>query len=174
MRYQFSPEAGAIIWFADDGNSGVIREIDEAEWSAYQAWLDEGNVTEPFDDGMVGVTLLDASAAATGRLLLAVDAQVRSVTSQHSPGEALMWPVQLAEARAWQADNNASTPLIDSLLGDDDKAELCARIVAQAGEYFAVIGPALAWRRACADWIAGTSDVEALAAWTPQYPQIPG
>jgi hypothetical protein len=172
MRYQFSPTAGEIIWFTDDGNTFVIRQIDEAEWSAYQAWLEEGNVTEPFDDGRA-TTLLDASRDAAERLHRAADAQLRPVTSQYPTGEVLSWPVQLAEASQWLVDPAAPTPLVDSLCDAAGKAEMCHAIIAKGAHYATLCGQVIAWRRACSVWIEGCTDAAALAAWQPQYPEVP-
>ena len=172
MRYQLNPDPDVVRWWDDAGNSGFIRSAVEGAWAAYQAWLDEGNVPEPYETAPT-LSVEDARARASALLNLTMDAVLQPIVSTYSQGEAASWPVQLFEAAQWLADPNAPTPLIDPICVDVDKAQMCHAIVAKGAAYGRLCGEVIAWRRACSAWIETCSSVADLMAWQPNYPEVP-
>jgi hypothetical protein len=172
MDYTLIPGSADVLWQDAHGNSGVINEADTQAWAEYQAWLAAGNTPGSPDD-LPLPTLVEAQTQATARLNVAVDEVLAPVLSQYASSEMATWPIQLAEATAWLADPATPTPIIDSLLGEADKAELCQRIVANGEAYALTSGPVFAWRRACSQWIQTTADAATLMAWQPRYPEVP-
>lgn len=67
------------------------------------------------------------------------------VTSQYTRSEIDSWPEQLREAEAYQADNNASTPLINAAIAENGrtKADHVSRILVNAAAYRVLVGKAL-------------------------------
>lgn len=64
---------------------------------------------------------------------------VKAMTGDTDPVEMASWTKQEAEARAWSADNNAVTPIIDNLIigraMGESKADLVAKIILKADGY---------------------------------------
>lgn len=59
------------------------------------------------------------------------------------------WTTQEEEARAWTADNEAETPMLDGILTDGEtKAELVASVLAKAAALKALAGLILGAQRA--------------------------
>lgn len=68
---------------------------------------------------------------------------LNTITKAYTRDEIDSWPTQESEARAWTADNTASTPLIDFLVANRpsvDKATLVGRILTNAQNYKEVSG----------------------------------
>lgn len=73
-------------------------------------------------------------------------AAMSPITGIYTDEDIASFPTQEAEAKAWQADNTATTPFIDGLLANRptvDKAALVQRIIDNATTYKAVAGPAI-------------------------------
>ncbi len=99
-----------------------------------------------------------ASAAIAAKLVTinaASDAEIASVSAGYPSGEVLSWPKQEAEARAWTADNQAVTPLLDSLAAARgiSKAELTSRVIAKADLFAQVSGAIIGKRQGLEDQI---------------------
>lgn len=71
--------------------------------------------------------------------------EVKAITDGYTEDEIKSWDTQLAEATAYNADNTASTPLLDSMIAvsGDTKADLVTRILAKAEAYSKAFGAAL-------------------------------
>lgn len=75
-----------------------------------------------------------------GQFSGAYQAAIRAMAGNTDPAEMASWTKQEAEARAWVADNNAVTPIIDNLLigrsiNGETKASLVNTIIAKADGY---------------------------------------
>lgn len=71
---------------------------------------------------------------------------MQPITSTYTAEDIASFPAQEAEAKAWQADNTAETPLLDAMVANRpsiDKATLVTRILANAVIYKQVAGPAI-------------------------------
>ena len=175
MRYHtLYREPDAVVWEDADGNSGVIRATDADAWGDYLAWCAEGRVAMPFGQDGPPMTLEQAREDATGRLNRQVDALFATVLRLYPAAEAALWPEQLVEARAWALDSASATPLLDGIRGEQPLSELVTAVLAHADEYHRRAGPVIAWRRSCSDWIVQSQDINALLAWLPNYPEVPG
>ncbi len=88
----------------------------------------------------------EALAVAKGAKLLeiktAADNALTAITKYYPEKEQLSWDKQEAEARAFVADENALTPLVDSIAAarDYDKLALCNMIIGNADTFATVSG----------------------------------
>lgn len=73
------------------------------------------------------------------------EAEVSVLKKGYAQDEIDSWPEQLAQARAYDADNSASTPIIDKAIEENGrtKAEQASRILANAQAYSEFVGAAL-------------------------------
>lgn len=176
MRYQLIPgQPDTVIWFDDSGSSGVIRPVDVELWAAFEAWQLAGNDPEP------GGTpdersLEELRIAALSAVNAEVDAALLPITWRYSRAEIDTWPEQWSEARAWLADSQAATRLLDAIAGELDavgKQTFCEAVLIKADAYKGVAGAAIAWRRAMTQWIYAQVERESLLDFRPSYPQLP-
>lgn len=175
MRYHtLYREDDAVVWVEADGSSGVIRATDMDAWADYTAWRAAGHVATPFGQDGPPMTLAQARDTATGRLNREVDALFATVLHAYPAAEAALWPEQLVEARAWTIDPGTATPLLDGIRAEQPLPDLVASVLVRAEDYHRRAGPVIAWRRACSDWIVQCEDIDALLAWLPYYPEVPG
>ena len=68
------------------------------------------------------------------------------ITANYTDEDIASFPTQEAEAKAWDTDNNASTPLLDYMLANRptvDKPTLVTRILQNAVMYKQIAGPAI-------------------------------
>src|SRR5699024_6835481 len=67
----------------------------------------------------------------------ACEAELAAIRVKYPDSEVLSWTKQEQEARDWQADSSAPTPLVDALAAERGmaKAELVSRIIAKADAY---------------------------------------
>ena len=87
----------------------------------------------------------DAKAAAIADINATFEEEIAAVKEGYLDDEIKSWPQQIAEAQAYQADNTASTPLLDAMVAErgTTKDELVIRIATNASAYAAVFGAAL-------------------------------
>jgi len=81
------------------------------------------------------------------------------------------WTKQEAEAKAWLANNNASTPLIDALVigREVDKALLVDKIIAKADAYTVSLGLVLGQRQKFEDLLKVAVTSEEIATIEVKY-----
>lgn len=110
--------------------------------------------------------LEEQKTAAMQRINAGYAAELASILSDYPDAETKTWDKQEAEARAWQADNSVSTPLLDNIATarSMDKAELVTRIVAKADAWIQASGLATGKRQALEDQISAADSVESLNA----------
>jgi len=88
------------------------------------------------------------------------------VRAAYPPGEVMSWDKQEAEARAYLADPDAATPLVDALAVTRGigKAELVTRIIAKADVFAAFSGACIGNRQRIEDALAAAiTDAEVAA-----------
>ena len=102
---------------------------------------------------------------------LGYDAATSSLVSTYPSTELLTFDKQEAEARAWQADNTTSTPLVDALaLGRGiDKAELVRRIIAKADAFALATGYLTGQRQRYEDQLEAATTAEEVETIVPEY-----
>ena len=99
------------------------------------------------------------------------DAATSALVSTYPQTELLTFDKQEAEARAWTADHNAETPLVDMLAAGRqmDKAELVRRIIAKADAFALAAGYLTGQRQHYEDLLAAAQTAEEVAAIVPEY-----
>lgn len=99
------------------------------------------------------------------------DEATSSLVSTYPQTELLTFDQQEAEARAWEADTSAETPLVDMLaLGRQiDKAELVRRIIVKADAFKLAAGYLTGQRQRYEDLLGEAQTAEDVAAIVPEY-----
>lgn len=94
-----------------------------------------------------------------------------SLVETYPATELLTFDQQEAEARAWEADNSAETPLVDMLaVGRQiDKAELVRRIIIKSDAFKLAAGYLTGQRQRYEDLLGGAQTVEDVEAIVPEY-----
>lgn len=100
---------------------------------------------------------------------------ITALTPTYPDDERLTFDKQEAEARAWLADNSASTPFVDALSAGRqmDKAELVSRIIAKADAFALASGSLTGQRQRYEDLLDAAETAEDVAAIIPEY-SLPG
>lgn len=121
----------------------------------------------------VPITFADDVAQCKLNIEAIFNTRIAIVTENATPEEIASWDKQEAEARAWLADDTASTIMIDILLVQRDngetKAELVDKIILKADTYLAAYATDLGTlQRGIKRAEAATTkaDLDALAFWT--------
>lgn len=117
--------------------------------------------------------------AALGRINAGFETAMLAVRAEYPESEVLSWPKQEADARAWQGDAAAATPLLDALAAARgmEKAELAGRIVAKAAAYAVATGQLIGRRQALEDALqalpedATPEQIQAIAWHDMEPPQ---
>lgn len=100
---------------------------------------------------------------------------IATLTPTYPDDERLTFDKQEQEARAWLADNSASTPFVDALAAGRqmDKAELVNRIIAKADAFAIASGLLTGQRQRYEDLLDVAETAEDVAAIVPEY-SLPG
>ncbi|MCG7598901.1 hypothetical protein MHM84_03820 [Halomonas sp. McH1-25] len=106
--------------------------------------------------------LEQAKADATVRINAGLSAEMHAILADYPDAETKTWDKQESEARAYQADATASTPLIDAIATarSMDKTELVSRIIAKADAWIAASGAATGKRQKLEDQIAAATTID--------------
>ncbi|WP_404463101.1 hypothetical protein LG331_09995 [Vreelandella aquamarina] len=110
--------------------------------------------------------LAEAQAAKLAEINDAYQSELDAVLNEYPNAETKTWDKQEAEARAWDADNEAPTPLLDAVAAgrNMDKAELVQRVLAKADAWIALSGQATGKRQSLEDEISKAKTLDALDA----------
>ena len=94
-----------------------------------------------------------------------------ALVSTYPDTELLTFEKQEAEARAWKADNSASTPFLDSLARARgiDKAELVERVIIKAEAFQTAVATLTGLRQKYEDQLVLALTAEDVAAIKPNY-----
>lgn len=95
----------------------------------------------------------------------ACERDLKVLRAQYPESEVLSWYKQEEEARAFQADSTASTPLINGIAAERGitRAELVDRIIQKADSYTAAIGALLGKRQALEDQLDAATDWQSMS-----------
>jgi hypothetical protein len=118
--------------------AGVEHEITEIGIEPDETWT-LTPPPKPFD-------FSEALQLKIAELVLAYKHAMTSITANYTTEDIASFPTQEAEAKAWDADNEAETPLIDYMLDERptvDKPTLVSRILQNAVTYKQIAGPAI-------------------------------
>lgn len=110
--------------------------------------------------------LASAKAKAVQRINDDYQAELNAILRDYPDAETKTWDKQESEARAYQDDSSAATPLIDAIAYARSmvKAELVQRVIAKADAWISLSGAATGKRQALEDAIANAETVEAADA----------
>ena len=105
---------------------------EEAEWDLMEAALESDR---PEREKQAAITEINAT----------FEEEIAAIKAGYTEDEIKSWPQQIAESEAYQADNTAATPLLDSMIAatGGTKDELVLRIATNATQYAQVFGAAL-------------------------------
>lgn len=119
-------------WVLMEGLRPELEEGTEGTYLAQKdgAWLFQGK------------TLEEAKAEKLAEVNAAYSVATSALVATYPDTELLTFDKQEAEARSWQSDNTAETPLVDALAAGRqmDKAELVDRIIAKANAFTLAAG----------------------------------
>ena len=120
-------------------------------------------------------TFEELKSAKLSEINAAYNAATSSLVVAYPKSELLTFDKQEAEARAWQADNSAETPLVDMLSAGRqiDKADLVRRIIAKADAFAIASGSLTGQRQRYEDMLDVAETADAVAAIVPEY-SLPG
>lgn len=149
------PNAGewAALW----------AEIDAYTREHPEQVTDEPSPPEPTLDEMKAAKLVEINST--------YEAAASTLIYTYPQTELLTFDKQESEARAWVADNNVQTPLVDMLaLGRQmDKADLVQRILAKADAFALVTGYLTGQRQRYEDMLKIAETAEDVSAIVPEY-----
>lgn len=167
MKYQAIPDdPHAVVWL-DKHGSGVAREGDPI-WDDYQRFLAKGRKAAPLGPASIALSV------AMSMVNSEVERVGTNLRAGYTQQESVSWPMQAAEATAWLASQNATTPLIDALLlPGEDKARLCQYITSQSQAYTKAMGELIAWRRMATATIEAFFAAGPVTSLTVHYPEVP-
>lgn len=133
--------------------AGGMTQIGEQEHREHVAAIQQ------WRDDLDAQWLRDAKQKAVKRINEGYQAELDAILHDYPEAETKTWDKQESEARAWQADNTAPTPLIDeiALARSMDKAELVSRIIAKADAWTRLSGSATGKRQRLEDAIAAAT-----------------
>ena len=116
-------------------------------------------------------TFEELKYAKLSKINAAYNAATSTLVSAYPKSELLTFDKQEAEARAWQADNSAETPLVDMLAAGRqiDKAELVRRIIAKADAFALATRYLTGQRQRYEDMLDAATTAEEIASIVPEY-----
>lgn len=141
--------------------SGYAIKKDGSGWRAVSS---ESDCEEDEVYSLTEPVLVPTAAAAIATKLTDINAscegEIAAISAGYPSSEVLSWPKQEAEARAYTADNQAVTPLLDSLSAARgiSKAELAGRIIAKADLFAQLSGAIIGKQQALEDQLDAISD----------------
>ncbi len=166
---KFSPSTGGFYTYEIHGNSIPHDSVDvpNEDYSVLMQAQSAGKRIV-FDEALDKPVAADqpppsASAAIATKLTdinASCEAEIAAISAGYPSSEVLSWPKQEAEARAWTADNQAVTPLLDSLAAARgiSKAELASRVIAKADLFAQLSGAIIGKRQGLEDQLDTISD----------------
>lgn len=109
-----------------------------------------------------------AQTAARQHINDAYQEELNAILHDYPDAETKTWDKQEQEARAYQVDSSASTPLLDAVATarNMDKTELVSRVIAKADAWISLSGAATGKRQWLEDQINNAATVEAAEAVT--------
>jgi hypothetical protein len=129
-------------------NASIPNDVDNLDYQNYLQWISDGNMPLPSE-----VDIEDLKISQLQQINIAFEQAMQQITSGYPASETSSWAKQETEARAYQANNAAATPLIDALAASRsiNKAELVGRIIAKADLFAGISGTLIGRRQALED-----------------------
>lgn len=145
--------------------SGDVVTQGQPEQDSEGVWRQTWEVRD-YTDEEQAAQLASAKADAHRRVDDAYEAELSAILNDYPNTETKTWDKQESEARAYQTDSAAPTPLIDAIASARgmDKAELVQRVIAKADAWIALSGAATGKRQALEDAIANADTFETVEA----------
>jgi len=133
-------------------------------WSKSKLALAGIAVTEPEIIEPVPLTLTELKAQKIAEINYAFEQSMNQLKSGYPQDEILTWSKQESEARAYLADNNAETPLLDGyvIVKSVTKTNLANAIIAKADMFATICGQLVGKRQYLEDIINGAT-IEGIA-----------
>lgn len=99
---------------------------------------------------------------------LAAATEIEPITSVYPQAERDTWPIQEAEAVAWTANPQASTPMLNAIAAARGQtlADVVANVLTKAAAFKAVAGAAFGKRKAKIDLVNAAATAEDVSAIT--------
>jgi len=145
--YRLSPH-GVKAWYVAD-----VSEPTEADLAAY-------------DDYVAAQELEQYKADKLAEINAACDTATGDISSKYPRSEMDTWPQQVREAEAYQADNNVSVPMLETIatamgITVSDQAN---RVMQRFTQYADAVGKAVGKRHALEEKIQAATTVEEVQA----------
>lgn len=149
----------------------ALQVSDELFWQTINEqdgiWsLVEGEVVK---SAFPAPTLSEVKAAKWSEVSQAFTSAMSAITSGYPSDEISSWAKQESEARAWDADNLAPTPLVDAIstAREIPKALLVEKIIEKADLFAGISGTFIGKRQKLEDQITAATTAEdvALISW---------
>lgn len=116
-----------------------------------------------------GPTLEEAKTEKRNEINNAADEALSYIINLYPTSEVNSWPVQIEEANAWTADNDAATPFLDGLLArrpTKTKTVLAQTIIANSDEYKVVSADIFGQRQELDDAVDDATTIAEVQAIT--------
>lgn len=154
----------------------VVNDEEMASfWSEVNAYAQEHpdqTTDEPAPPQPTEAELLErAKTAKLYEINAAYEAATSSIVETYPKTELLTFDKQEAEARSYNDDPTATTPLVDALAAGRtmDKAELVRRIIAKADAFSVAVGYYTGQRQKYEDMVKAAETAEDIQAIVPEY-----
>ncbi|WP_052608450.1 hypothetical protein [Leptonema illini] len=155
-----------LLWLKADGSPVRLDLGDEPDETMTTLEPKPGQV---WQDDQWRYTRSDLEGWYLARINGQAEAALAALKATYPDAEVRTWDRQEAEARAYQSDSNASTPMIDALAASRgvSKADLVSRIIAKADAWVVIVGQVIGQRQALEDAMPTMTDAEIEAAVFP-------
>jgi hypothetical protein len=152
-----------MLWLKADGSTVRLELGAEPDDTMTALEPQHGQV---WHDDQWRYTRSDLEGWYLARINGQAEAALAALKATYPDAEVRTWDRQEAEARAYQADSNASTPMIDALSASRGvaKADLVSRIIAKADAWVVIVGQVIGQRQALEDAMSAMTDDELEAA----------
>jgi len=141
--------------------SGYALKKDGSGWRAIGSESDcEDNEVYSAVEPVLVPSAFAAMAAKLRDINTSCESEIAAISAGYPASEVLSWQKQEAEARAYTADAEAVTPLLDSLVATRgiSKAELASRVITKADLFAQLSGAIIGKRQGLEDQLDAISD----------------
>lgn len=144
MKYTILNENGLpTAFYSDDVHSDIPKEAIEITDEQWLECINNQGRRAFVDGGLVEYiyvpTLAESKTTKLAQIKAQYESAIKEMVGDIDNTEMASWTKQEAEARAWMADNNAVTTIVDNLLigrnMGESKAEIATKIITKADGY---------------------------------------
>jgi hypothetical protein len=176
MSKYYSPSRGGFVdrEILGEAFPADAIEIDDAQYHSLLSGQMGGGVAHvgtsvALVDPTASASLDDLKSRKRAEINAAFAASIADLKANYPADEIQSWFKQEAEARAYEADNNASTPLLSAMANARGitVADLAARVVTNADAYSVAAGALIGKRQKYEDSIEAATDADTVSviAW---------